>query len=98
MRRNSHSLAYVWTGEGRITTQSGSRWPIDAGHELSRPFIADHGWLERRPDIAKLCIPFEDYKAKQTQAKKPAPTKAKAEGKPAKAAKKAPKKAPKLEE
>ena len=98
MRKNSHSLAFVWTGEGRITTQSGSRWPIDAGHELSRPFIADHGWLERRPEIAKLCIPFEDYKAAKAKAAKPTPTPAKAEEKPAKAAKRTPKRVTKPKE
>lgn len=98
MKTNSHQLAYVWTGEGRIVTQSGTRYPINSGHELARPFVADHGWLERRPEIAKHCVPLGEH----LEAQKPAPAKEPAElqeAKPAKPKRKPRKKAePKAEE
>lgn len=94
-RETSTSKLHVYTGSGAIRTEDGLRTNIDAGNDDSKPFVASVGWLRRHTPVRHLLKTLEAHKADKVKAQKANPTKAKAAGKPAKAAKKAPKKAPK---
>lgn len=79
-RETSTSRAYVYTGSGRLITESGARFPIDAGHELSRPFIASPGWLKRHAPIAEHLVPLVEWEARKAKPEpKPTPAKVAAE-------------------
>lgn len=97
-RETSTQKQYVYTGSGACRTEDGLRTSIDGGDDTSRPFVASVGWLQRHAPIRHLLKPLVAYEADKAKAAKAKPTSAKAEGKPAKAAKKVTKKSPKPKE
>lgn len=76
MIATSHYKVHVWTGEGRIVTESGVRENIESGADLSRPFLASPGWLRRHENVLEFLPTLEEFEASK---RKPEPTPAKVE-------------------